>query len=50
LETIMFNVIAWFRNTHTFLSFHISQETSMPKEAIAFLESPLLWTIWTHQS
>jgi hypothetical protein len=45
----MFKVTDWFRNTRAFLSFHISQETSMAKEAITFLDSPLLWMIWTHQ-
>jgi hypothetical protein len=39
----MVKVIAWFRKTRAFLSFQIFHETNIAREAMAFLDSSLLW-------
>ena len=43
------NIVA-VDDSRAFLSNHISHETSIANEAIAFLESPLLWITSVHQS
>jgi hypothetical protein len=48
--TNMFKVIEWFRKTLAFRSSKITHETSMAKEDIAFLASPLLWMTSIHHA
>jgi hypothetical protein len=44
------NVEKWFLKMRVFLFFQISQETSIAREAIVFLDSPLFLDFTNHAS